>query len=61
MQNHLEQNYFIGNKKALFYNMKNYYELKGLNVFDALPLTFHIAKGIDDSEFKAFLQKYNEF
>jgi hypothetical protein len=48
MHNHLEQNYFIGNKKALYYNMKKFYQLQGLNVFEALPLTFHIIKGIDD-------------
>lgn len=48
IHNHLEQNFYIGNKKALFYNMKKYYELKGLDVFEALPLTFHISKGLND-------------
>lgn len=48
MHNHVEQNYSIGNKKALFYHMKKYYSLKTMNLFDALPLTFHIVKGIDD-------------
>lgn len=33
VHNHLEQNYYIGNKKALFYYMKSYYQLKGTNVF----------------------------
>ena len=46
MHNHLPQNYFIGNKKALFYNMKHFYTLCGMNVFDSIPLTFHIIRGI---------------
>lgn len=29
-----------------------------MDVFEALPLTFHITKGLDDSEFKLFLNKY---
>jgi hypothetical protein len=29
MHNHLESNFYIGNKKALFYNLKRYLELKG--------------------------------
>jgi len=48
IHNHLEQNYYIGNKKALFYNMRAYYQRKQMNIFDALPLTFHIVKGVDD-------------
>jgi hypothetical protein len=27
MHNHFFQNYYIGNKKALFYNLKRYYDL----------------------------------
>lgn len=58
VHNHLEHNYFIGNKKALFYHMKKYYELKELNLSDALPLTFHIIKGVEDPEYRQFLRKY---
>jgi predicted nucleotide-binding protein (sugar kinase/HSP70/actin superfamily) len=39
MQNHLINNYVIGNKKALFKTMLSFY--KG-EVFKFLPLTFHI-------------------
>jgi hypothetical protein len=52
IHNHLECNYFIGNKKALFYNLRQYYTLLNKNVFDYLPLTFHIKKGVDDREYK---------
>lgn len=46
MHNHLEFNYYLGNKKALFYNIKRICEYKGEDPFDYVPLTFHIAKGI---------------
>jgi tubulin--tyrosine ligase len=48
VHNHLECNFHIGNKKALFYNLRQYYDLIGKDVFDYLPLTFHIKKGLDD-------------
>ena len=44
--NHLESNFHLSNKKALFYNMKMYYEALGEDVFTVLPLTFHIQDGI---------------
>jgi hypothetical protein len=34
--------------------MKNYYEAMGQDVFDNLPVTFHIKNGIDDPEFQKF-------
>ena len=46
IHNHLEFNYFLGNKKALFYNMRRLCECKGLNPFEYIPLTYHISKGI---------------
>jgi hypothetical protein len=61
VHNHLEQNYFIGNKKALYYYMKKYYALTNQNLFEALPLTFHIVKGIEDPEYKNFLGQFNRF
>ena len=45
----------LGNKKALFYNLKEYYELTGGNLFRAIPLTFHIKKGLKDPQYKRFL------
>lgn len=41
--------------------MKKYYVLKGLSLADALPLTFHIIRGIDDPEYYNFLNAYNRF
>jgi hypothetical protein len=41
--------------------MKDYYELNKDNVFNALPLTFHIVKGISDINYKSFLRIYQEF
>lgn len=58
VHNHFSVNYFIGNKKALFYSMRKYYDLNGQNVFDYLPLTFHISKGMDDPECAKFLKHH---
>jgi hypothetical protein len=58
VHNHLEYNFYIGNKKALFYNMKRYLELKQEDPFKMLPLTFHVAKGVDDPEYRNFLKHY---
>jgi len=41
--------------------MRKFYELQGENVFNALPLTFHITKGLDDPQFAIFLQAYADF
>lgn len=40
--------------------MKNYYEAMDEDVFDNLPLTFHIKTGFDDPEFKRFEQIYKK-
>lgn len=58
MHNHLESNFYIGNKKALFYNLKRYLELKGEDPFKMLPLTFHIHKGTEDAEYLRFTKYF---
>lgn len=58
VQNHFNFNQYIGNKKAMFYCMRKFYEVCHKNVFDYLPLTFHISKGTDDPEYKKFLKIY---
>ena len=60
IHNHLPNNYVIGNKKALFYTMSQYYEKKGEKVFEYLPLTFHIQNGLEDPEYLRFLNSYYE-
>ena len=50
VHNHLQYNYLIGNKKALFYNLKDYYTLLGKNVYNIIPLTFHIGEGGTESD-----------
>lgn len=60
MHNHLQCNYFLGNKKALFYSMRKYYELLEKNPFDFIPLTFHISQGLSDCEFDKFLVEYEK-
>ena len=55
MHNHVDCNFHLGSKKLLFYNMRNYYESLKKDVFDYLPITFHIKEGKKDEEFKKFL------
>ena len=56
--NHLEASYHLGNKKALYYNMRAYYQGTKEDVFDYLPLTFHICEGTQDKEYKHFLEYF---
>ena len=51
MHNHLINNYILGNKKALFNTMYNYYKDQEANVFEYLPLTFHIKEGLEDQKY----------
>lgn len=57
--NHQENNFHLSNKKAIYYNMKIYYESLGQNPFDTLPLTYHIKEGENDREFHKFVETYN--
>jgi tubulin---tyrosine ligase len=50
----MEANYHLSNKKALFWNMTQYYKRLGRNPFDNLPLTFHIETGTTDQEWAKF-------
>lgn len=58
IHNHFCNNFLIGNKKALFQTMSQYYTKQGQEVFDYLPLTFHIKKGLEDDEYLKFLQHF---
>jgi hypothetical protein len=48
IHNHLENNWNLGNKKALFYNMRKYYSGIGNDYRDFMPVTYHIQNGTDD-------------
>jgi hypothetical protein len=58
LSNHLEGHIHLSNKKALYYNMKTYYESIGENPFDYLPLTFHIKEGVESEEFSRFAEEF---
>ena len=60
LANKIEDNYHLCNKKALFMNMKNYYDATGEDPFDGLPVTFHIKEGTDDPNYQAFAKYYEE-
>lgn len=57
MYNKLEDHFHLSNKKALFLNMKNYYEAVKEDISFALPLTFHI-KSLTDPEHYKFKDYY---
>ena len=56
--NHVENNFLLSNKKALFLNLRHYYTALKLDPFDYIPLTFHIRKGVNDPEFAKFKEHY---
>ena len=60
IHNHMSQNFVIGNKKALLYTMRQYYQNNGDSVFQYLPLSFHVCRGVDDNDFTRFLGYYYE-
>lgn len=43
-----ENNYHLSNKKAIYYNMRIYFEALGIEYHSQLPLTFHIKEGLSD-------------
>jgi hypothetical protein len=55
-----ENNYHLSNKKAIYYNMKVYYEAIGKEYYNYLPLTFHIKEGLNDPQFLKFEQLYHD-
>jgi hypothetical protein len=50
----MENNFHLSNKKAIYYNMKVYYEAIGEEYYKRLPLTFHIKDGVNDPQFIKF-------
>ena len=58
MYNRIEDNFHVNNKKALFLNMKNYYDALDQDPFETLPVTFHIKEGLSDPEFQRFKNYY---
>ncbi|CAD8161581.1 unnamed protein product [Paramecium pentaurelia] len=54
VHNHLECNFQVCNKKALFYNMKNYYLSINEDPFQFIPLTYHVKTGLNDPAFLEF-------
>ena len=59
--NKLQYHHHLSNKKALFVNMRMYYDLQGLNPYHFLPITFHIKSTENDEDFNQFLSTFHEF
>lgn len=60
MHNHMEDNWHLGNKKALFHNMRHYFELCKEDYTKYIPVTFHIQKGMEDPVYFKFVEYYNK-
>ncbi|EGR31385.1 tubulin-tyrosine ligase family protein, putative [Ichthyophthirius multifiliis] len=62
IHNHFEHNFHLSNKKALFYNLKQYYILIDNHnlIKQKIPLTFHIQNGENDIQYQQFLQTYKQ-
>ena len=58
MHNHLANNWNLSNKKALFMNIKHYFEAKKINPFEYIPMTFHV-ENIGDKEYDSFIEEYH--
>ena len=58
--NRLEDNFHLSNKKALFWNMSEYYKSENISPWNALPVTFHIENGLNDPEYSKFLSFHNK-
>lgn len=59
MHNHLPLNGVLGNKKAMYYILKEYCRRSKKELFEVVPLTFHIRKGLADEQFKEFMVRFN--
>jgi hypothetical protein len=53
----MEDNFHLTSKKGLFLNMKDYYALKGQDIFmtNIFPLTYLIKEGKKDVEFEKLI------
>ncbi|CAD8205623.1 unnamed protein product [Paramecium pentaurelia] len=60
MHNHMQDNWHLGNKKALFYNMRNYFKIIKEDYTKYIPITFHIQQGMTDTEYFKFIDYYNK-
>lgn len=60
IHNHFEGNFNLGNKKALYHNLRNLFDSLKKSIFDIIPMTFHLRKGLEDSEYQGFLDYFKE-
>lgn len=58
ISNHIECHYHLSNKKALFLNMRLYYDALNEDMFQYMPVTFHLKEGADSKEWDKFEECY---
>jgi tubulin---tyrosine ligase len=59
MHNKIEHNFHLANKKALFFNLKHYYNAVGCDIFNVIPVTYHLIDAEDPTfyEFEAYFKQ----
>lgn len=60
LHNKLEKNFHLSNKKAMFFNLRRYYEVTNRDPFEYLPLTYHVRNGTDDQEYLKFESQFQK-
>ena len=60
LSNRLECNYHLSNKKCLFFNLQQFFQYRQKDLFEHVPVTFHIKGGTYDPVFKQFVKFYGE-
>lgn len=60
VHNHLPLNGLLGNKKAMYYMMREYCLRTQKSLGEIVPLTFHIKRGLGDEQFKEFMGRFNQ-
>ncbi len=59
VSNRMEKNYHLSNKKALYWNLKHYCQAGNLDLYDHVPVTFHI-RNHKDQEYQDFLKYFQK-
>jgi len=57
--NWIDDNYHLSSKKAIYWNLKAYYDILKQDYSNTLPLTFHVQNDTNDEEFKHFKEYFN--
>lgn len=55
--NHFPGNNCLVTKKGLFHSLSKYHKAQGTDVGGSVPMTFHLIKGVQDEQYKQFVDR----